>query len=156
MGNDGETDFPAGISVIRSRSRRHPPRRDRTARRKQPGDAHQDQEPFRAAAFHAGEINPALPDRRLLQQMYSAKDQYSRGKHDGTLKRPADDSSPRSTVSKRPPIPLEVISEIKRIGASEPGTANEHDATHVDVSRIIRPSHKVAPVELIDFSRRKA
>jgi DNA-binding NarL/FixJ family response regulator len=78
------------------------------------------------------------------------------GMNNGTLKRPADDSSPRSTVSKRPPIPLEVISEIKRIGASEPGTANEHDATHVDVSRIIRPSHKVAPVELIDFSRRKA
>jgi DNA-binding NarL/FixJ family response regulator len=78
------------------------------------------------------------------------------GMNNGSLKRPADDSSPRSTVSKRPPIPLEVISEIKRIGASEPGTANEHDATHVDVSRIIRPSHKVAPVELIDFSRRKA
>ena len=78
------------------------------------------------------------------------------GMNNGSLKRPADDSSPRSTVSKRPPIPLEVISEIKRIGASEPGTANEHDATHVDVSRIIRASHKVAPVELIDFSRRKA
>src|ERR1700733_767450 len=48
------------------------------------------------------------------------------GMNNGTLKRPADDSSPHSTVSKRPPIPLEVISEIKRIGASVPGTANEH------------------------------
>src|SRR5260370_750739 len=63
--------------------------------------------------------------------------------NNGTLKRPADDSSPHSTVSKRPPIPLEVISEIKRIGASVPGAANEHDATHVDVSRIIRLNHKV-------------
>jgi len=65
------------------------------------------------------------------------------GMNNGTLKRPADDSSPHSTVSKRPPIPLEVISEIKRIGASVPGAANEHDATHVDVSRIIRLNHKV-------------
>jgi hypothetical protein len=63
--------------------------------------------------------------------------------NNGTLKRPADDSSPHSTVSKRPPIPLEVISEIKRIGVSVPGAANEHDATHVDVSRIIRLNHKV-------------
>jgi DNA-binding NarL/FixJ family response regulator len=61
------------------------------------------------------------------------------GMNNGTLKRPADDS----TVSKRPPIPLEVISEIKRIGVSVPGTANEHDATHVDGSRIIRLNHKV-------------
>jgi DNA-binding NarL/FixJ family response regulator len=65
------------------------------------------------------------------------------GMNNGTLKRPADDSSPHSTVSKRPPIPLEVISEIKRIGAPVPGAANEHDANHVDVSRIIRLNHKV-------------
>src|SRR3984893_3642549 len=95
MGNDGETDFPAGISVIRSRSRRHPPRRDRTARRKQPGDAHQDKEPFRAAAFHAGEINPALPDRRRLQQMYSAKDPYRRGdREDPRQGDPSQDPGP--------------------------------------------------------------
>jgi DNA-binding NarL/FixJ family response regulator len=60
------------------------------------------------------------------------------GMNNGTLKRPADDS----TVSKRPLIPLEVISEIKRIGVSVPGTENEHDATHVDVSRIVRLNHK--------------
>src|SRR5260370_37764104 len=58
------------------------------------------------------------------------------GINHGSLKRPADDSFPPSTVSKRLPIPLEVISEIKQIGASIPGSANGHDADHVDVSRI--------------------
>jgi DNA-binding NarL/FixJ family response regulator len=60
------------------------------------------------------------------------------GMNNVSLKRPADDSSPPSTVSKRPPIPLEVISEIKQIGASVPGSANGHDANHVEVARIDR------------------
>jgi DNA-binding NarL/FixJ family response regulator len=55
------------------------------------------------------------------------------GMNNGSLKRPADDSSPPSTVSRLPPIPLEVISEIKKIGASLPGSVNGHDADHVDV-----------------------
>jgi DNA-binding CsgD family transcriptional regulator len=65
------------------------------------------------------------------------------GMNNGSLKRPADDSSPPSTASKRPPIPLEVISEIKKIGASVPASANGHDANHVDVSRIDRLNRKV-------------
>jgi DNA-binding NarL/FixJ family response regulator len=67
------------------------------------------------------------------------------GMNNGSLKRPADDSSPPSTVSKRPPNPLEVISEIKQIGASVPGSTNWHDENHVDVSRIdrlIRKGHQ--------------
>jgi DNA-binding NarL/FixJ family response regulator len=52
------------------------------------------------------------------------------GMNNGSLKRPADDSSPPSTVSQRPPIPVEVISEIKQIGAHRyRGTANGHAAT---------------------------
>jgi DNA-binding NarL/FixJ family response regulator len=60
--------------------------------------------------------------------------------NDGSLKRPADNSSPPSTsdVSKRLPNPLEVISEIKQIGASVPLGAIGHDANHVDVPRIDR------------------
>jgi len=59
--------------------------------------------------------------------------------NDGSLKRPADNSSPpTSDVSKRLPNPLEVISEIKQIGASVPLGANGHDANHVDVPRIDR------------------
>ena len=65
------------------------------------------------------------------------------GMNNGSLKRPADDSSPPSTVSNRPPIPLEVISEIKQIGASVLLGAIEHEANNVDVSRIIRLSPKV-------------
>jgi len=120
-----------------------------------------EQEHFRAAAFHAGEINPALPDRRRLQQMYSAKDQYRRGDREGprqgdpsqgpgpepdtggdlgddneTLTRPANDSSAPSTsnVGKQLPKPVEVLSEIKQIGASVPLGAIEHEANNVDVS----------------------
>jgi DNA-binding NarL/FixJ family response regulator len=50
------------------------------------------------------------------------------GMNNGSLKRPADDSSLPSTVSERPPNPLELISEIKQLGASVPGSANGHDA----------------------------
>jgi two-component system nitrate/nitrite response regulator NarL len=57
------------------------------------------------------------------------------GMNNKSLKRPADDNSPPSTTSKRPPNRLEVISEIKQIGASVPGSANGHDANHVEVSR---------------------
>ena len=80
------------------------------------------------------------------------------GMNNGSLTRPANDISPPSIsdASKRLPKPVEVLSEIKKIGTSVSLGAIEHEANNVDVSRIIRASHKVAPVELIDFSRRKA
>jgi DNA-binding NarL/FixJ family response regulator len=58
--------------------------------------------------------------------------------NNGSLKRPAKNNSPPSTsdVSKRLPNPLEVISEIKQIGASVQLGAIGHDANHVDASRI--------------------
>jgi DNA-binding NarL/FixJ family response regulator len=60
------------------------------------------------------------------------------GINNGSLTRPANDSSPPSTsdVGKRLPNPVEVISEIKQIGASVPRGAIEHGENHVDV-----PSH---------------
>ena len=62
------------------------------------------------------------------------------GMNNGSLTRPANDSSPPSTsdVSKRLPKPVEVISEIKQIGASVPLGVIEHEANHVDVPRIDR------------------
>jgi two-component system nitrate/nitrite response regulator NarL len=67
------------------------------------------------------------------------------GMNNETLTRPANDSSPPSTsnVGKQLPKPVEVLSEIKQIGASVPLGAIEHEANNVDVSRIIRLSHKV-------------
>jgi DNA-binding NarL/FixJ family response regulator len=58
------------------------------------------------------------------------------GMNNGSLTRPANNSSPPSTsdVSKRIPNPVEVISEIKQIG--------RHDANNVDVSSIDRPIRK--------------
>jgi hypothetical protein len=46
-------------------------------------------------------------------------------------------------VGKQLPKPVEVLSEIKQIGASVPLGAIEHEANNVDVSRVIRLSHKV-------------
>jgi two-component system nitrate/nitrite response regulator NarL len=56
----------------------------------------------------------------------------------------ANNSSPLSAsdVSKRLPTPVEVISEIKQIGASVPLGAIVHDANCVDVPRIDRLIHK--------------
>jgi two-component system nitrate/nitrite response regulator NarL len=65
------------------------------------------------------------------------------GMNNGSLTRPAIVRSPPSTASKRPPIPLEVFSENKQIGASVPGSANGHDSNHVDVPRIDRLNRKV-------------
>ena len=67
------------------------------------------------------------------------------GMNNETLTRPANDSSPPSTsnVGKQLPKPVEVLSEIKQIGASVPLGAIEHEANNVDVSRVIRLSHKV-------------
>ena len=116
---------------------------------------------FRAAAFRAGEINPALPDRRRLQQMDSAKDQYRRGDREGPRQGdPSQDPGPESDTgsdlgdeqrdidttgkhsqcgSKQLPKPVEVLSEIKQIGASVPLGAIEQEANNVDVSRIDPP-----------------
>src|ERR1700716_830059 len=60
--------------------------------------------------------------------------------NNGSLKRPADNSSPPSAsdVSKLLPNPLEVISEIKQIGAPVPLSAIGHHANHIDVPRIDR------------------
>jgi DNA-binding NarL/FixJ family response regulator len=67
------------------------------------------------------------------------------GMNNETLTRPANDSSPPSTsnVGKQLPKPVEVLSEIKQIGASVPLGVIEHEANNVDVSRVIRLSHKV-------------
>src|SRR3984893_16724720 len=67
------------------------------------------------------------------------------GMNNETLTRPANDSSPPSTsnVGKQLPKPVEVLSEIKQIGASVPLGVIEHEANNVDVSRVIRVSHKV-------------
>jgi DNA-binding CsgD family transcriptional regulator len=67
------------------------------------------------------------------------------GMNNEALTRPANDSSPPSTsnVGKQLPKPVEVLSEIKQIGASVPLGAIEHEANNVDVSRVIRLSHKV-------------
>jgi DNA-binding NarL/FixJ family response regulator len=67
------------------------------------------------------------------------------GMNNETLTRPANDSSPPSTsnVGKQLPKPVEVLSEIKQIGASVPLGAIEHEANNVDASRVIRLSHKV-------------
>jgi DNA-binding NarL/FixJ family response regulator len=67
------------------------------------------------------------------------------GMNNETLTRPANDSSAPSTsnVGKQLPKPVEVLSEIKQIGASVPLGAIEHEANNVDVSRVIRLSHKV-------------
>jgi hypothetical protein len=62
------------------------------------------------------------------------------GMNNGSLTRPANDSSPLSNcvVSQRLPNPVEAIPEIKQIGASVPLGAIEHEANHVDVPRIDR------------------
>jgi DNA-binding NarL/FixJ family response regulator len=62
------------------------------------------------------------------------------GMNNGSLTRPANDSSPPSIsdISKRLPQPVEVISEVKQIAASVPLGAIEHEANHVDVPRIDR------------------
>jgi DNA-binding NarL/FixJ family response regulator len=66
------------------------------------------------------------------------------GMNNGTLTRSANDSSPplTSDLSKQLPKPLEVISEIKQIGASVPLAVIEHQANNVDVPRIDRLIHK--------------
>jgi two-component system nitrate/nitrite response regulator NarL len=60
--------------------------------------------------------------------------------NNGTLTRPANDSSLPSTsdVSKQLPRPVGVIAEIKQIGASVPLGMIEHEANHVEVPRIDR------------------
>src|ERR1700716_2707472 len=60
--------------------------------------------------------------------------------NNGSLKRPANNSSPPSAsdVSKRLPNPLAGISEIKQIEASVPLGAIGHHANHIDVPRIDR------------------
>jgi DNA-binding NarL/FixJ family response regulator len=62
------------------------------------------------------------------------------GMNNGTLIRPANDSSPPSTsdVGKQLPGPVAAISEIKQIGTSVPLGAIEHEANHVEVPRIDR------------------
>jgi two-component system nitrate/nitrite response regulator NarL len=62
------------------------------------------------------------------------------GMNNASVTRLASNNSPSSTsdVSKRLPNPVEVISEIKQIGASVPLAAIGHDANHVDVPRIDR------------------
>jgi DNA-binding NarL/FixJ family response regulator len=62
------------------------------------------------------------------------------GMNNGSLTRPANDSSPLSNcvVSQRLPNPVEAISEIKQIGASVPPGVIEHEANHVEVPRIDR------------------
>jgi two-component system nitrate/nitrite response regulator NarL len=62
------------------------------------------------------------------------------GMNNASVTRLASNNSPSSTsdVSKRLPIPVEVISEIKQIGASVPLAAIGHDANNVDVPRIDR------------------
>jgi DNA-binding NarL/FixJ family response regulator len=67
------------------------------------------------------------------------------GMNNGSLTRPANDSSPLSNcdMTKRLSKPVEAISEIKQIGSSVPLTAIEHEANHVDVPRIDRLIRKV-------------
>ncbi len=62
------------------------------------------------------------------------------GMNNGSVTRLADNSSQPSTFDVRKPLPnpVEVISEIKQIGASPPLAAIGHDANHVDVPRIDR------------------
>jgi DNA-binding NarL/FixJ family response regulator len=62
------------------------------------------------------------------------------GMNNESVIRLANNSSPPSTsdVSKRLPNPVEVISEIKQIGALVPLAAIGHDANNVDVPRIDR------------------
>jgi len=68
------------------------------------------------------------------------------GMNNGSLIRLANDSSPLSIsdVGTRLPNPVEVISEIKQIGASAPLGAIGHDANHANVSRIDRLICKVS------------
>src|ERR1700716_1206649 len=60
------------------------------------------------------------------------------GMNNASVTRLASNNSPSSTsdMSKRLPNPVEVISEIKQIGASVPLAAIGHDANNVDVPRI--------------------
>jgi two-component system nitrate/nitrite response regulator NarL len=62
------------------------------------------------------------------------------GMNNGSVTRLANNSSPPSIFDVRKPLPnpVEVISEIKQIGASVPLAAIGHDANHVDVPRIDR------------------
>jgi DNA-binding NarL/FixJ family response regulator len=62
------------------------------------------------------------------------------GMNNGSLTRPANESSPSSNsdMTKRLSSPVEVISQIKQIGSSAPIAAIEHEANHVDVPRIDR------------------
>jgi two-component system nitrate/nitrite response regulator NarL len=66
------------------------------------------------------------------------------GMNNGTLTRSANDGSPPLTpdLSKQLPKPLEVMSEIKQIGAPVPLGVIEHEANNVDVPRIDRLIHK--------------
>ncbi len=62
------------------------------------------------------------------------------GMNNGPVIRLANNSSPPSTseVSVELPKPVEVISEIKQIGASVPPGVINHDANHVEVARFDR------------------
>jgi two-component system nitrate/nitrite response regulator NarL len=62
------------------------------------------------------------------------------GMNNGSLTRPANDSSPPSTsdAAEQLPKPVEVISEIKQIAASVPLSAIEQGANHVEAPRIDR------------------
>ena len=60
------------------------------------------------------------------------------GMNHGSVPRLANNSAPPSTFDVRKPLPnpVEVISEIKQIGAPPPLAAIGHDANHIDVPRI--------------------
>jgi two-component system nitrate/nitrite response regulator NarL len=62
------------------------------------------------------------------------------GMNNGSLIRPANNSSPPSTFDVRKPLPkpVEVISEIKHIGASVPLGVINHNRNQVEVARVDR------------------
>src|SRR5260370_1620156 len=62
------------------------------------------------------------------------------GMNNGSLIRPANNSSPPSTFDVRKPLPkpVEVISEIKQIGASVPLGVINHNRNQVEVARVDR------------------
>ncbi len=68
------------------------------------------------------------------------------GMNNGSVTRFANNSSPLSTINVSTQLlnPVEVISEIKQIGASAPLGAIGHDANHANVSRIDRLICKVS------------
>ena len=117
----------------------------------------------RRPAFPAGEINSALPDRRRLQQMHSAKDRYRRGDREGPRQGdPSQDPGPEpdpggdlgdeqripapaannncplspADASKLLAKPVPMISEIKQIEGPMPAAVIIHEADDVEPSSI--------------------